>query len=109
MQNLLHCSRERLLAGECSCEKWMHPQLQREVIPLCCLLFAPPHMKLFDHGVPKPTWSGAFGVIGVCVSGALFLLSLHHPPQILQLWDIPNKEWGPLLCQSSELDWHCGW
>lgn len=74
-------------------------------IPVRCLLFAPPHIKLFDCGVPKPAWSGAVGVIGVCVSGALFFLSLHHPPQI-QLWQllgIPNKRWGLLLCQSPEL------
>lgn len=38
-------------------------------------------MKLFDCGVPEPAWSGVLGVIGVCISGALFFLSLYHPPQ----------------------------
>lgn len=37
-------------------------------------------MKFFDYGVPKASWSGAFGAAGVCVSGALFFLSLHCPP-----------------------------
>lgn len=76
---------------ECCSEEWMHPQVQGKGSQ-CSLLFVPPHMKFSDYGAPKASWSGAFGAVGVCVSGALFFLSLHCPPQIelWQLWDVPS-------------------
>lgn len=58
-----------------------------ERIPVSSLLFAPPHMKFSDYGVPKALWGEAFGAVSVGVSGASFFLSLHCPPQI-QLWQL---------------------
>lgn len=81
------------------------------MIPDRSLLFAPPHMKLFDYGVPKASWGGAFVAAGVDVSGALFFLLLHCPPQIQlwQLWGIPSTRVGLLLYQSPDLGWLCVW
>lgn len=64
-------------------------------------------------GTPKPAWSGASGVIGVCVKWSLVLtFSTPHPQkiQLCSFWTFLVRDGGCFCVRGLrlELDWLCG-